>query len=89
MNINDVLSQRSQTHGSYAVNAAQTMQIRDIVDHNKMPETVRLALFMIGHKMSRISAGNYAEPDHWVDIIGYATLAKNHIELGELGERGE
>lgn len=79
MNINEVLSQRGKTHGKYSVNAAQTMQVHDILDDTRLPETVRLAMFMIGHKLSRISAGNFAEPDHWVDIIGYATLAKESL----------
>lgn len=79
MNINEVLSQRARTHGKYSVNAARTMQVHDILDNPQMPETVRLAMFMIGHKLSRISAGNFAEPDHWIDIIGYATLAKESL----------
>ena len=29
---------------------------------------------MILHKIGRIVAGDEMEPDHWLDIAGYATL---------------
>jgi hypothetical protein len=45
-----------------------------------MHHTAREALDMILHKISRICTGDPTFKDHWVDIVGYATLVIKDIE---------
>jgi hypothetical protein len=40
---------------------------------------MRESLDMISNKIARIVNGNPSEPDHWIDIAGYATLIANRL----------
>ena len=73
-----ILKQRAKTHGNYAnvAHTAQTLKtlFREHDSFEHLPETQRESLDMIATKIARILNGNAAEPDHWLDIAGYATL---------------
>jgi hypothetical protein len=45
-----------------------------------LTDVQREALEMILHKIGRIVTGNPNEPDHWLDIEGYARLARERLE---------
>ncbi|CAB4172042.1 hypothetical protein UFOVP1552_8 [uncultured Caudovirales phage] len=45
-----------------------------------MPFYMRESVHMIQQKIARILSGDPFEPDHWMDIEGYARLVS--IELG-------
>lgn len=84
MDIKDTLAQRQGTHGEFADNADIMQTLKDAVRARpgwaKLDPTKREALDMILHKVGRIVTGNPEEPDHWHDIAGYATLARDRVK---------
>lgn len=76
--MNNILDQREKTHGDYA-STAQIAQIlkdgmRSTPNWESLDDTQRESLHMIASKIARILSGNWREPDHWLDIEGYASL---------------
>ena len=71
------LDDREKTHGDWDTNA-KVIQLIKYPIRRYAPSDIDLqskeALEMIAHKMGRILCGNPKEPDHWLDIAGYATL---------------
>lgn len=80
ISIEDTLAQREKTHGSFAVHAEITQNLKQVLVNNTIENVLtpsqQEALDMICHKIGRIIAGNPNEPDHWHDIAGYATLVE-------------
>jgi hypothetical protein len=76
--IDSTLAERSSTHGSFVENAYDSQRLKRVVrrcnSYESMTLVQREALDMIMHKISRITCGNPHEPDHWLDIAGYAIL---------------
>ncbi len=75
-----ILTQREQTHGSFAQNAAMWDNLLFAMDGAKIqkPEH-RLAVSMMILKLCR--AAQHPEiADHWIDIAGYAKLAAEACE---------
>ena len=76
----DVLTERSTTHGSFRDNAMNGQALRNLwrgSDHwASMPVEHRESLDMIACKLSRILSGQSNFQDHWLDIGGYAELAR-------------
>lgn len=84
MGIEQILSERKQTHGDFSINSEISQRLKSvIIDEGKLTYEQREALDMILHKISRIIAGNANTKDHWDDIAGYATLVSNIIERDE------
>lgn len=81
MDINDTLQDRKHTHGSFTVQAATQWEMeRAMMLHRvDLSPSQHIAIKNIIQKLSRIRHGNPDEPDHWHDIIGYATLVKNEL----------
>jgi hypothetical protein len=83
--IKDVLEERAGTHGDFAEVSMIAQDLKDAMraaDHAKYIQLTswhREALDMIASKIARILAGNAREPDHWLDIEGYARLARERI----------
>ena len=81
--IKDVLEQRAKTHGDFVEVSlyAQSLKdaMRDYGGHSELTSWQCEALDMIASKIARILAGNADEPDHWLDIEGYARLARERI----------
>lgn len=79
----EILNERQNTHGDFSDNAHYSQALKYVVVGTKnweaMTDTQREALDMILHKISRICAGNADEPDHWLDISGYATLVAERL----------
>jgi hypothetical protein len=77
-----VLSERASTHGDFAQNAHYSQEMKQLFReaHENLSIVQREALDMIAAKICRILSGNANEPDHWLDIEGYARLARQRLE---------
>jgi hypothetical protein len=84
---NSVIESREASHGDYLLQSYMAISIKDIfrkqAGYSKLSADQRESLDMIAVKMSRILHGNCDEPDHWLDIAGYATLCYNRLQPGE------
>ena len=74
----DLLEIRGRTHGDYEVQAAMAQELKAVLrrapNWDKMPAPMRDSLEMDCVKTSRICCGDFEEPDHWKDKMGYASL---------------
>ena len=81
-----VIEDREAVHGDYSHQAglAQLLKtnLRSQGNWQSLNLPQRESLDMIAVKMSRILTGNPNEPDHWLDISGYATLVHNLLTKG-------
>ncbi|HDR0920949.1 DUF6378 domain-containing protein [Pasteurella multocida] len=77
--INSVLTERAETHGSFYMNAGMTQSMERILQqgttYNQWNNEQREAAHMILQKLSRAANGDTTHRDTWLDIVGYATLA--------------
>jgi len=80
MSIEETLKERNQTHGAYTETALVSQILKATVRSGPswliMNPSQRESVDMILHKIARVVCGNPNEPDHWVDIQGYAKLAE-------------
>ena len=87
MTVDDLLTERGNTYGSFADNGRIAQALKDIVRSGPrwehLDDIEREALDMICSKISRIVSGKLHFPDNWRDVIGYATLALNEINERE------
>lgn len=77
----ELLAERDKTHGSWERQAQLAQSLKMTIDVAQLPVRTlskgqREAIDMICVKLSRIVCGNPNEPDHWLDISGYATLGQ-------------
>ena len=81
--LDQILAQRGKTHGDFTDNAQVSQDLKQVVEASvnwdKLSAVQKEAIHMILHKISRIVSGNANEPDHYDDIAGYATLAKDRL----------
>ena len=80
----NILKQRERTHGDYGVLSVISQALKEALrlgPIDELPPIHRESLEMICVKMARIVNGDHNEIDHWRDIIGYAQLVLNHINL--------
>jgi len=82
--IEAILQSREKTHGSYLVQSAMSQRLKSLIRTSPnwadMPEHMQESLEMIEHKIARVISGNAYEPDHWLDIIGYAALVVRELD---------
>ena len=74
---------RHKTHGDFGDNAYVSQRLKDVLHRptwNALTDVQKEAVDMICLKLSRIVSGKSGEKDHWVDIAGYADLARQEIE---------
>ena len=80
MNADAVLNERGTTHGKFSDNARNGQAIRDLFRQSPhwadMDPVCREALDMMACKISRILSGQATFDDQWLDIEGYARLAR-------------
>jgi hypothetical protein len=79
--IAEVLVERGKTHGNWEKQANLSQSMKACFDLAQQPirtlsKAQRDAVDMIIVKLSRIGVGNPNEPDHWLDIQGYAKLGE-------------
>jgi hypothetical protein len=81
--VQDVLSARQKTHGEFTDNARVMQALKYVIRSERtwddMTPVQKEALDMILHKVGRIVTGNSDEPDHWLDIEGYARLVRERL----------
>lgn len=87
--INNILNERSKTHGDFLDNSRASQNIKHIMhaENADRPKRHQIslaldqceALDMIANKIGRILGGNPDVIDHWDDIAGYATLIANRL----------
>jgi hypothetical protein len=92
ISIADVLAERAKTHGDFTDNALVMQALKRAarlgvnwragVSESRLSDVQKEALEMILHKIGRIATGNPDDPDHWLDIEGYARLARERIAGG-------
>lgn len=82
--IADTLNERAKTHGSFTDNAHLSQGLKCLMaegaNWKKLTDVQREALQMAVHKFARLLSGNHMERDHWVDAIGYLSLALEEID---------
>lgn len=74
----NILKQREQTHGDYNEVARVSQALKSALRNGpieEVPAVIRESLELICMKMARIVCGDHNEPDHYIDIKGYAQLA--------------
>tara|TARA_R110002124_G_scaffold275530_1_gene446001 strand:+ start:225 stop:470 length:246 start_codon:yes stop_codon:yes gene_type:complete len=77
----NVLEERARTHGHFCDVARSAQVIKSEVDKADHLDITQIeALDMIATKIARILHGNSNEPDHWLDIEGYARLVRLELE---------
>jgi len=85
--INQLLSERQVTHGSYMAKAAFIQDIksytRDLQEWKELDPDMQESLDMIVTKMARILVGDSHHHDSWIDIAGYAMLVANRLQPKE------
>ena len=74
---------RHETHGDYADTARYAQHLKTTM-HNarnwvRLSPDKREALDLIATKLARILSGEPNEPDHWLDLEGYARLARERL----------
>lgn len=87
--IEDILADRGKTHGDYADHARITRRLKDTViielvrrkqrGQPRLTDTQLESIDMIMHKVGRIIAGESGFQDHWLDIAGYANIARADV----------
>ena len=78
MHVSPLLAEKRKSHGSFKTTATVSQELKYIfrqVNHHPDNPVFNEALDNIAVKLARVLAGNIFEPDHWVDIAGYANLA--------------
>ena len=73
-------------YGDYQDRAYTMQALKETMRHEcsppweKLEPVVRESLDMIMHKVGRILNGSPYEPDHWMDIAGYAMLVVKQMK---------
>lgn len=78
----NILADREKTHGDYGLVASVSQALKEALRYgplDELPAMHRESLEMICVKMARIVCGNHHEPDHWLDVSGYAMLIHQQI----------
>ena len=85
MSIEQILAQRGKTHGEFEDQARCAQELKEVwhrwannCSNNGNP-MVNEAVDMILHKLARAATGALLEPDHWLDVQGYAKLVSDRI----------
>lgn len=81
--VGQILAERPSKHGEFEENARATWRAMEVwqAERNwpKLSTGQRHAIYMISHKVARILAGDPNEPDHWLDIEGYAKCVSDRL----------
>lgn len=81
--IHKIISERAKNYGDFREQAKLAIDLKDIIRHGRsyefMPSYMKESLDMICHKIARIVNGDPRYPDSWVDLVGYAQLARDRL----------
>ena len=78
-NVEQTLSDRESTYGSFKDVAVTTRNLMNCIDVDSMNAVQQEALHMICSKLARIANGDPNHVDSWHDIAGYASLVVKDI----------
>jgi len=76
----DTLNQRDKVYGSFTDVAATAQALKDVLNQDNLSPSQQEAIDMICSKLARITNGDAAYADSWLDIAGYAKLVYNELE---------
>ena len=78
----NILNAREKTHGDYERVARLSQNLKTLLraEPHRLSYQQMEAVEMICVKIARIVCGNPDEPDHYIDIAGYAELARASIK---------
>lgn len=82
----EALAKRRDEHGDFERTAtiSRNLKLTAFGHEDQRPisedPVCHEALSMILHKSARIASGDYRVRDHWLDIIGYASLALHRLD---------
>ena len=82
--IKSVLAERGSRYGEFKDNARVSQNIKVAMQDGRwseLPADKAEALEMIAHKMARIINGDPEYKDSWTDIIGYAKLIEDTLDV--------
>jgi hypothetical protein len=83
MNVDQILSDREQTHGLFREMADYSQTIKRLMrtsrNWDKLDVTQAQALEVIADKMARILCGDPSFVDHWQDGAGYFELVVREL----------
>ena len=84
MSVDDVLEERSKTHGSFEANALVAQRLKEVFHSSpswaKMTDVMREALDLKALKLSRILTADPFYKDNWLDDCGYSQLVVNSLD---------
>jgi hypothetical protein len=84
MTVENILTERQNTHGDYKEVAEMAQLFRKLmrktVGWTDMNDAQREALDSMATKFGRLGSGNPHFRDHWDDLAGYATLASMNCD---------
>lgn len=79
----DILAQKEKTHGVFAHTARTAQNLKTVLHDSLNWDKINIeqaeALEAMCVKMARIVCGNAEDPDHWLDIAGYAALGRRSV----------
>lgn len=82
--VEDILSERGATHGSFSSNALISQAIKNAyrisLAWDSLPVEIREMLDANAAKSARILSGQWHFLDHYADIIGYTRLGLNFVQ---------
>jgi hypothetical protein len=82
-NLQAIIDDRKGTHGDFTDVAAMAQALKKLCRHgqsfDKLTPVQVEGLDMILHKVARILSGNPNEPDHWLDVEGYARIVRERL----------
>ena len=74
------LAQRGKEYGDYGYTATVAQKIKEAMGpRHHLSAVQRESLDVIATKIARIVCGNPNIPDSWLDIEGYAKLARDRL----------
>ncbi len=81
--IHQIIKDRAEKYGDFRDQARLAINLKDIVhggrSYEYMPSYMKESLDMICHKIARIVNGDPRYLDSWVDLVGYAQLARDRL----------
>ena len=89
--INDTLKERGKTYGSFTEHARITQNIKramiDSPNWDKLSDPQKESLEMQAHKIGRILNGDQNFHDSWHDLVGYAKLVADDLQIKKGGDQ--
>lgn len=84
MSIHETIKQRGSRYGAIETVSEINYQLMEVIEkspnYDALTATHKMSLFMIFHKIARMTCGEINYEDNPHDIAGYATLLENYMK---------